>query len=68
MQQNLVRTYLERVAGRLEESFYNSTSKQFTASYYGNVGGQSVLFVGKERIYNNSFSINVFPENEVSLS
>ena len=55
------------MAGHLSESFYNSTSKQFTASYYGWPGGESVLFMSKERVYNNSYSINVYPEDEISI-
>ena len=62
--ETLIRTFLPRVAGVLEESFFNTTSGHFTASYWAVPGGETVLFLAKERVYGNNYVINIYPENE----
>jgi hypothetical protein len=57
MNETLIRTFLPRVAGELEEFCFNTTSGHFYASYWGIPKGETVLFLGKERVYDNLYSI-----------
>jgi hypothetical protein len=36
---HLIRTYLQRVAGKLDSSKFNTKTGQFVASYYAQPGG-----------------------------
>jgi hypothetical protein len=62
-----LRTFLVRVAGELEQSRYNETSNSFTATYFAVPGGETVMFMHRQKIYGNSYMMNVFPESEVQV-
>lgn len=67
VQLHLVRTYLQKIAGELDESKFDSKTGHFTGTYFAIPGGETVLYLGKQKVYGNGYMITVYPENETDV-
>lgn len=59
---SVARTVLQRTAGNLLRSSYSVETGHFSALYEATPGGTSELFLSKNRVYKEGYTIDVFPK------
>lgn len=64
----MARTILQRTAGHLLEMEYRVETGHFKAVYQAVPGGTSELYLSKNRIYKNGYSLNVYPKSDIKIA
>lgn len=65
---NIARTILQRTAGHLLKMSYRVETGHFSGLYEATPGGTSVLYLSKNRVYKNGYTVNVYPRDQVKLT
>ena len=61
----VARTILQKTAGHLIEMIYRVETGHFSAVYEATPGGISELYMSRNRIYKNGYTIDAFPREDI---
>ena len=65
---NVARTILQRTAGHLLNMTYRVETGHFSAVYEATPGGVSELYLSRNRVYKNGYTLDAFPKDDIEFT